>query len=76
MPPYPFAICVASAVSDPRSVSLATGEAARAAQVALIQAYRKSRGLTQTEVISLKKALERLRIAAASELRLMYQREG
>ena len=54
----------------------ATGEAARAAEVALIQAYRESRGLTQAEVLSLKKALERLRVAAASELRLMYQRGG
>jgi hypothetical protein len=54
----------------------ATGEAARAAEVALMQAYRESRGLTQTEVLSLKKALERLRVAAASELRLMYQRGG
>jgi HPt (histidine-containing phosphotransfer) domain-containing protein len=54
----------------------ATGEAARAAEVALLQAYRESRGLTQTEVLNLKKALERLRVAAASELRLMYQRGG
>jgi hypothetical protein len=54
----------------------ATGEAARAAEVALMQAYRESRGLTQTEVLNLKKALERLRVAAASELRLMYQRGG
>ena len=54
----------------------ATGEAARAAEVALMQAYRESRGLTQTEVLNLKRALERLRVAAASELRLMYQRGG
>jgi hypothetical protein len=54
----------------------ATGEAARVAEAALMQAYRESRGLTQTEVLSLKKALERLRVAAASELRLMYQRGG
>jgi hypothetical protein len=54
----------------------ATGEAARAAEVALMQAYRESRGLTETEVLSLKKALERLRLAAASDLRLMYQRGG
>jgi hypothetical protein len=54
----------------------ATGEAARAAEVTLIQAYRERRGPTQTEVMSLKKALERLRVAAASELRLMYQRGG
>jgi hypothetical protein len=54
----------------------ATGEAARAAEVALMLAYRESRGLTESEVLSLKKALERLRVAAASELRLMYQRGG
>jgi len=54
----------------------ATGEAARAAEVALIQAYRERRGLTEREVVSLKKALQNLRVAAASELRLMYQRGG
>jgi HPt (histidine-containing phosphotransfer) domain-containing protein len=54
----------------------ATGEAARAAEGALMQAYRESRGLTEREVVSLKKALENLRVAAASELRLMYQRGG
>ena len=54
----------------------ATGEAAQVAEAALIQAYRESRGLTQTEVLSLKKALERLRVAAELELRLMYQRGG
>jgi hypothetical protein len=54
----------------------ATGEAARAAEVTLMQAYRERRGPTQTEVMSLKQALQRLRVAAASELRLMYQRGG
>jgi len=54
----------------------ATGEAARAAEGALIQAHRESRGLTEREVISLKKALEHLRVVAASELRMMYQRGG
>jgi hypothetical protein len=54
----------------------ATGEAARLAEVALIQAYREGRRLTEAETLSLKKALERLRVAAASELRLMYQRGG
>jgi hypothetical protein len=54
----------------------ATGEAARVAEVALLQAYRETRRLTETEILNLKKALERLRIAAASELRLMYQRGG
>jgi hypothetical protein len=54
----------------------ATGEAARIAEVALIQAYREGRRLTETETLNLKKALERLRVAAASELRLMYQRGG
>jgi hypothetical protein len=54
----------------------ATGEAARAAEVTLMQAYRDRRGPTQTEVSSLKQALERLRVAAASELRQMYQRGG
>ena len=54
----------------------ATGEAAHAAEVTLMQAYRERRGPTQTEVMSLKQALQRLRVAAASELRLMYQRGG
>jgi hypothetical protein len=54
----------------------ATGEAARAAEVALMQAHRESRRLTETEVLILKKALQRLRVAAASDLRLMYQRGG
>ena len=54
----------------------ATGEAARTAEVTLLQAYRDSRRLTEKEVLSLKKALEHLRVAAASELRLMYQRGG
>jgi hypothetical protein len=53
-----------------------TGEAARAAEGALMQAYRERRGLTEAEVLNLKKALGRLRVAAASELRLMYQRGG
>jgi hypothetical protein len=54
----------------------ATGEAAHFAEAALMQAYRESRGLTDKEVLSLKKALEHLRVVAASELRLMYQRGG
>ena len=54
----------------------ATGAAARAAEAALMQALREKRGLTEREVISLKKALENLRAAASSELRLMYQRGG
>jgi hypothetical protein len=53
-----------------------TGEVAHFAEVALMQAYRESRGLTEKDVFSLKKALEHLRVAAASELRLMYQRGG
>jgi hypothetical protein len=54
----------------------ATGEAARTAEVTLMQAYRESRGLSEREALSLKKALEHLRVAAASDLRLMYQRGG
>jgi curved DNA-binding protein CbpA len=54
----------------------ATGEAARTAEGTLMQAYREGRRLTETETLNLKKALERLRVAAASELRLMYQRGG
>jgi hypothetical protein len=54
----------------------ATGEAARAAEGTLIQAHHESRGLSEKELIGLKKALEGLRVAAASELRLMYQRGG
>jgi chemotaxis protein histidine kinase CheA len=54
----------------------ATGEAAHAAEAALMQAYHEKRGLTGSEVQCLKKALGRLQSAAASELRLMYQRGG
>jgi hypothetical protein len=54
----------------------ATGEAAHAAEVTLMPAYSESREPTQTEVTSLKEALEHLRVAAASELKLMYQRGG
>jgi HPt (histidine-containing phosphotransfer) domain-containing protein len=54
----------------------ATGEAARIAEVTLTSAYRESRELTENEVLSLKQALEDLRVAAASDLRLMYQRGG
>jgi HPt (histidine-containing phosphotransfer) domain-containing protein len=54
----------------------ATGEAAHAAEVALIQAYHEKRPLTEDEAGRLKKALARLRDVAASELRLMYQRGG
>jgi hypothetical protein len=54
----------------------ATGEAARLAEVTLMPAYHETRGPTEKEVLSLKKALEHLRVVAASELRLMYQRGG
>ncbi len=54
----------------------ATSEAAHAAEVALMPAHHESREPTQTEVLILKKALARLRVAATSELRLMYQRGG
>lgn len=54
----------------------ATGEAAHAAEAALLQAYQQKRGLTDAEVLRLKRALAQLRDAAASELRLMYQRGG
>ena len=54
----------------------ATGEAAHAAEAALMQAYRETRGLTEKEARRLKKALARLREVAASELRRMYQQGG
>jgi hypothetical protein len=54
----------------------ATAEAARAAEGALMQAHSESRGLTEGEVLILKKSLQCLRVAASSELRLMYQRGG
>jgi chemotaxis protein histidine kinase CheA len=54
----------------------ATGEAAHAAETALMQAYHEKRGLTESEVQCLKRALGRLQSVAASELRLMYQRGG
>lgn len=51
-----------------------TGEAARAAEEALLQAFRERRRLTEPELLDLKNAIDRLRVAAASELQLMYQR--
>jgi HPt (histidine-containing phosphotransfer) domain-containing protein len=54
----------------------ATGEAARAAETPLMQAHREGRAPTASEILILKKALQGLRVAAASELRLMYQRGG
>jgi hypothetical protein len=54
----------------------ATGEAARVAEVPLMQAHREGRALTANEILALKKALQGLRAAAAAELRLMYQRGG
>jgi hypothetical protein len=55
---------------------IATGEAAHAAKAALVQAYLEKRGPTEGEVNNLKRGLAKLRLAAASELRLMYQRGG
>jgi hypothetical protein len=54
----------------------ATGEAAHFAEAALMQAHHEKRRLTEREVLGLKKALEHLRVVAASELRQMYQRGG
>jgi len=54
----------------------ATGEAAHQAESALLHAYHEKRGLTEGEVLNLKKALARLRDAAGSELKMMYQRGG
>lgn len=54
----------------------ATGEAAHAAEAALMEAYQQKRALTEAEMLRLKRALARLRDVAASELRLMYQRGG
>jgi chemotaxis protein histidine kinase CheA len=54
----------------------ATGEAAHAAEGTLMQAYHERRGLTESEVRNLKRALARLRDVAALELRVMYQRGG
>jgi hypothetical protein len=53
-----------------------TGEAAHIAEAALMPADRERRGLTEREVLNLKKALEHLRVVAASELKIMYQRGG
>ena len=52
----------------------ATGEAAHFAEVTLMPAHREGREPTEREVLCLKKALEHLRVVAASELRLMYPR--
>jgi hypothetical protein len=41
-----------------------------------MQAHHEKRRLTEREVLGLKKALEHLRVVAASELRQMYQRGG
>jgi HPt (histidine-containing phosphotransfer) domain-containing protein len=54
----------------------ATGEAAHAAEAALLQAYQQKRALTEAEVLRLKKALAKLREVAASELRSMYRQGG
>ena len=54
----------------------ATGTAARTAEAALLPAYHQNRGLTEDEALCLKKALAQLKTAAASELRIMYQRGG
>lgn len=54
----------------------ATGEAGHIAESALMHAYLEKRGLTEAEILNLKKALGHLRDVAASELRLMYQRGG
>jgi chemotaxis protein histidine kinase CheA len=54
----------------------ATGEAARVAESALMRAMFEKRKPSENEIMSLKKALAHLRTAAASELRLMYQRGG
>jgi hypothetical protein len=54
----------------------ATSEAAHFAEVTLLPAHREGREPTEREVLSLKKALEHLRVVAASELRSMYQRGG
>jgi hypothetical protein len=55
---------------------IATGEAAHVAKAALIQPYLEKREPTEGEVNNLKKGLAKLRLTAASELRLMYQRGG
>jgi hypothetical protein len=53
---------------------VATGDAARAAEGALLRAYREKRAMTEAEVLGLKKALHQLRLAAASELQWMHKR--
>lgn len=52
----------------------ATGKAARAAEVALLEPMRNKRGLTPGESEILKKALDELRKAAQQELQTMYGR--
>jgi hypothetical protein len=51
----------------------ATGEAARAAEITLLQAMGEQRRPTEMEIANLKEALGQLRTIAASELRVMYQ---
>ena len=52
----------------------ATGSTARAAEVVLLAAYLSHRGLTESEAVSLRKALGALHLAARSELQAMYSR--
>lgn len=54
----------------------ATGQAARAAETALLRAMAEKRKPTNREISNLKEALAHLQSAAASELRMMYQRGG
>jgi HPt (histidine-containing phosphotransfer) domain-containing protein len=54
----------------------ATGEAAQAAEIVLIGPLRDKRRLSEEETESLVSAIAQLQLAAASELRSMYQRGG
>ena len=51
-----------------------TGKAAHAAEVILLPAQAGKRGLNTVELVSLKRALEALWLAAQSELESMYRR--
>ncbi len=54
----------------------ATGKAARAAEVILLESHLARRGLTTTEAASLRKALDALWAAAQNELQYMYSRQA
>jgi hypothetical protein len=54
----------------------ATGKAARAAEIILLESHLSNRALTTTEHATFRKALDALWAAAQTELQFMYSRGG